>query len=235
MSVALTNGIIEQIKAKIVSGKWPIGKKIPTEPQLSEEFQVSRNTVREAIKALVAMNVLEIKRGKGTFVNNVPGISEDPFGLSFINPIVNVQHLLEVRKVIGPEIAAIAATRATADDIMAMMRIVDKMDKLDAEIASAGFLDAAHEELSVQYDIEYHEKLCQMSHNPIFLRILPIINQSLYMIFEDKDFRDYIQATPYNSHHDILKAIIQHDAESAKKLTLRHIGIYERILGSINT
>lgn len=230
MAKVLTNDIIQQIKEMIISGKWKIGERIPNESQLSEQYQVSRNTVREAIKALVALNVLVIKRGKGTFVSNMPGISRDPFGLSFVNPAINCAHLLEVRKVIEPEIAAMAAVRATADDIMAMMRVVDKMDALDAEIATIGVLDIKNAEQSARLDIEFHNVLCRMTHNPVFNRIMPIINQAIQMIFTDGDFWNYLETSPHNSHHDILKAIIEHDAATAKKETSKHISIYENIL-----
>lgn len=66
----LTSQVFEQLKDQIITGKWKPGYKIPSENELAEIFNVSRMTVREALQALVALDLLEKKRGRGTFVKN---------------------------------------------------------------------------------------------------------------------------------------------------------------------
>ncbi|MBF4693719.1 FadR family transcriptional regulator [Fusibacter sp. Q10-2] len=85
----LSEKIVENIVDLIVKGLFKPGDKMPNELQLSEELNISRATLREAIKTLESRNVLEVKRGIGTFVAEVPGLSKNPLGSEFINLSAN--------------------------------------------------------------------------------------------------------------------------------------------------
>ena len=76
--------VANKIENQIICGNWQVGSQIPPEQELMQTFDVSRITIREAIKTLVSRDVLEIRRGCGTFVSAVPGLSDDPLGLRFI-------------------------------------------------------------------------------------------------------------------------------------------------------
>lgn len=95
-------------------------------------FGVSRSTVREAIKLLIAENVVEIQRGKGTFVTLQPGLSKDPLGLEFANQKKLLDNLMETRMMIEPQIAYLAAQRATQANIDKLADIIEKFKQLEA-------------------------------------------------------------------------------------------------------
>lgn len=80
----LSEKIAENIGKSIVGGFYKIGDQMPNEMELSEELGISRATLREAIKILISRNVLEVRRGIGTFVSHTPGLSTDPLGLDYI-------------------------------------------------------------------------------------------------------------------------------------------------------
>ena len=100
-----------------------IGDKLPNENELSEELGVSRTTLREAVKFLIAHNVLEIKRGKGTYVADNKDLNED-YGLSELeNLVMDSMDFFETRIMLEPTMANYAAKRATVDDIKELERI----------------------------------------------------------------------------------------------------------------
>jgi len=104
-------------KELIRKEKLKPGDKLPNEMQLAKLFGVSRPTVREAVKSLVSQNIIEIQRGKGTFVSETPGIASDPLGLEFVVGEDLHLSLIEVRLLIEPGVARLAAERGTPADI----------------------------------------------------------------------------------------------------------------------
>src|SRR5918994_1940024 len=108
--------VTERLSERIRAGDWPVGARIPTEPQLVEAFGVGRNTVREAVRALVHAGVLERRQGSGTYV-----VSTDELAGAVARKIgaVEVAHTVEVRRAFEVEAARLAALRRTADDLAA--------------------------------------------------------------------------------------------------------------------
>ena len=105
----------------IYRNNYRVGAKLPNEIDLAGEFEVSRNTVREAIRILVSRNVLEVKRGSGTFVSSRLGLTEDPLGLSLIcDKKKLVKDLIQIRLMIEPKMASMAAEYANTDEIKAL-------------------------------------------------------------------------------------------------------------------
>jgi DNA-binding FadR family transcriptional regulator len=147
--------VTERLSERIRAGDWPVGARIPTEPQLVEAFGVGRNTVREAVRALVHAGVLERRQGSGTYV-----ISTDELAGAVARKIgsVEVAHTVEVRRAFEVEAARLAALRRTPDDLAA----------LDAALADreaawrSGRLDAF-----VATDGTLHEVIVAAAHNPM--------------------------------------------------------------------
>ncbi len=132
----------------MVEKKFNIGDKLPNENELSSDLGVSRTTLREAVKFLIAHNVLEIKRGKGTFVAENRELNED-FGLSELDSLVmNAMDFFEARIMLEPTMANYAAQRATVEDI-------DKLVGLD-KIINYHVNDA---DLRTDYDLQFHYEL----------------------------------------------------------------------------
>lgn len=106
----LAEQVAQRIKDYILEEKLKSGDKLPTETALAREMGVARSTVREAIKRLESQNILTVRHGAGSFVTDQPGLADDPLGLDFIEDKERLAFdLLEVRNIIEPAIAALAA------------------------------------------------------------------------------------------------------------------------------
>ncbi|WP_327023293.1 FadR/GntR family transcriptional regulator [Micromonospora sp. NBC_01739] len=108
---------ITQLRARILAGEWPVGSRIPTEPQLVEALGVGRNTVREAVRALAHAGVLECRQGSGTYV-----ISTDELAPVVARRLTDdrMTEVIEVRRAFEVEAARLAARRRTPEDLAAL-------------------------------------------------------------------------------------------------------------------
>ena len=98
----ISEKIADDIREMIIGGEIEVGTRLPAEQELAEKFGVSIRSIREAVKSLVSCNVLEVRRGVGTFVCSTPGISDDPLGLQFMDLDVLYPDLLEIRSILEP-------------------------------------------------------------------------------------------------------------------------------------
>lgn len=117
MANLMSAQVAEKLKRMITSGEYPPNTKFPNEPALMAQLNVSRSTIREAIKLLQSNNILEIRRGVGTFVLRVPGEMEDPMSFDTIPEERKVKDLMELRLLLEPGVARLASERATPEDI----------------------------------------------------------------------------------------------------------------------
>ena len=150
--------VIRTIKDMILDGRLAPGQRLPPERALSEALGVSRPTVREAIGSLQAMNILESRHGAGTFVASL-SVEELLRPLQFALSLADggLEHLFEVRLLLEPGAAALAAVRASEDDIAA---IRDCAARAEAEAVG----DA---EAMLRLDTELHERIVLASGNPL--------------------------------------------------------------------
>jgi len=222
-SKILSEEISEKITEMILNGNLQPGQQIDNEQELIKNFNVSRTTIREAIKSLVSKNILEIKRGKGTFVCSIPGMAEDPFGLLFMDEEEKLEHLWEVRKVFEPYCGMLAAERGDEKEIKMLGKIVKKIDelhkKIEVDIPPQELID----ELSCK-DVKFHNLICQMSKNPLFDRFIPIVNKAVLMNYTNTIFRKKLHRSVHiSTHGHIYEAIKARDKEKAFKLCKQHI------------
>jgi GntR family transcriptional regulator, transcriptional repressor for pyruvate dehydrogenase complex len=149
--------VIRTIKDMILDGRLAPGQRLPPERALSEALGVSRPTVREAIGSLQAMNILESRHGAGTFVASL-SVEELLRPLQFALSLADggLEHLFEVRLLLEPGAAGLAAVRASEDDIAA---IRDCAERAEAEIGKP--------ELMRALDTELHERIVLASGNPL--------------------------------------------------------------------
>ena len=153
----LPERVAEQIISLIADRALKTGDKLPNEFDMAQQLSVGRGTIREAVKILVSRNILEIRRGCGTFVCENPGVVDDPLGFAFVDDKKRLGlDLCEVRMIIEPEIAALAAERAVPEEIEELQRIQDEVKEL-----------CDKEEPHMHKDIEFHEMLAKMSKNRI--------------------------------------------------------------------
>ena len=155
MAVPVTDQAIAKIKDLIVSGEFTAGAKLPREQDLAARLGLSRNSLREAVRALTLIGVLDARVGDGTYVTS---LEADVLltGLGFVGDLLEGQTLLEVhqvRRILEPVATGLAATRLTEDDFLALEACLKKMD--EAEIFQA-FIDA---------DTEFHRIIVSAADN----------------------------------------------------------------------
>ena len=188
-----------------------VADKLPNELDLADELNVSRTTLREAIRILVALDILEIQRGKGTYVKeNAFKKQQDLEQLSNIK--VNAKDLYEMRLIFEPEAAYYAALRATDSEIK---RIIEFGKKVEKEISN--HQDRTDDEHS------FHKAIAQATHNEFMNKLMPILYQAIskgvYLSLQsDKAIEDTI-----NDHKMIMEFLEQRNAEGAKNAMKIHI------------
>ena len=128
---SLPQKISEDIIAFILEENLQPGDKLPNETILSERLNAGRSSVREAMKLLASRNIVTIRQGSGTYIASSPGMVDDPLGFTFIgNKQKLINDLLEVRFLLEPPIAAMAATRADKKDIKKITALCDEVEEL---------------------------------------------------------------------------------------------------------
>ncbi len=232
----LSNSIAGKIKRKIINGDWLVNEQLPNEQALAEQLKVSRTTIREAVKILVSKNILYIKRGKGTFVEGTPGVAEDPLGLEFVQEGALVRHLCEYRLTVEPRASSMAAERATDKQIREMRRIVQAMERIEREYAEAAPADRDRVlDRFADLDAEFHSLLYQMTQNMVFLRLSPIINNTVVENYTTGLYRRRGQKLRFSeTHRTLFEAIEARNAVRAHKLALAQMQIMqEELCGEI--
>lgn len=152
----------------VAEGRLKAGDKLPNEVELSQTLGVSRATLREAIRSLCAQGVLEVRRGKGTFVS--PRVEEiGDFGFHRLEEVKGrLRDLFELRAIFEPQAAALACRRATSEelaDILAQGAQVEACIREDRDRTAA--------------DRAFHTAIVRATHNEFMVRLLPIINQAV--------------------------------------------------------
>ncbi|MDF2609461.1 MAG: GntR domain protein [Lachnospiraceae bacterium] len=221
----LTERVEDNILSYIVDNHLKIGAKLPNEYELAQVLGVSRSTIREAIKILASKNVLEVRRGLGTFVVNTRIMynENDPFGLNIVEDRHKlVLDLLNVRLMIEPEIAFLAAQNATPEEVIELYERCEEVEKLIKD-------NVDH----TPTDIEFHTCIARCSKNMAVEHLIPMINSSVAVLVNITHFQ--LKQETIQTHKAIADAIAIKDGVGAKCAMYMHL-TYNRqlILDIIN-
>lgn len=190
---------------------YGVGSKLPNELKLAEIFEVSRATIRKAEAILAQQGILEIERGSGTFVSSRLGIQNDPLGFSFIyDKRKLLLDLLQLRLMIEPTCASLAAQNATKDDIKLLHRLCDEMDSSISRGSSY-----------LQQDMEFHQAVANSGGNSAIHNLIPYIHQM--QILQDSVAIEYHRHETAAEHRRILNAIEQHRGVDAHDAMQWHL------------
>jgi DNA-binding FadR family transcriptional regulator len=154
----LVDQVIEQMRGAITTGEWPVGQRIPPEPELVTALGVGRNTVREAVRALSHAGLLEVRQGDGTFVRATSEIS----GAVRRMCGTELKEVLEVRRTLEMEGARLAARHRTAAELASLTELLRKRD---AAMESDQWAEV------VEHDTAFHVLLVQCSHNTLLAEL----------------------------------------------------------------
>ncbi len=215
MTKSLGEQVSEQIILLIKENDWQVGDKLPNEYELAQKLNVGRSTIREAIKTLTSRNILQVKQGAGTFISEKCGISDDPLGLTFIKDRLKLaQDLLEVRFMIEPKIASLAAINATEEEIGHIEDLCNKTEEL-----------LLKGEPHMEFDIKFHSAIAKSSKNLVTANLIPIINKSIDVFINLTNYNLRIETM--ETHREILNAIKRRDSIGAYDAMYLHL-VYNR-------
>jgi GntR family transcriptional regulator, transcriptional repressor for pyruvate dehydrogenase complex len=205
---------IRTIKDMILDGRLAPGQRLPPERSLSAALGVSRPTVREAIRSLQAMNILESRHGAGTFVASL-SVEELLRPLQFVLALAEggLDHLFEVRLLLEPGAAALAAERASEEQIAGLCDCATRAEAEAIEDADA----------MLRLDTELHERIVEASGNPLLQHLWAATSA---LGAESRSFTVRIPGVrpqTITEHHAIVDAIAAHDAERAHAAMAAHI------------
>src|SRR5580693_10680342 len=206
--------IVQQIEESIVKGDLKPGDQLPAERDLAQRFGVSRTAVREAVKALREKGLVEAYSGRGTFITDgtTQAVRQSLDLMVKIGQPEGSTHLAEVRAILEPEIAALAAVRIQETELVTMREAVAVMDR-------AGQDPQAY----IEADLDFHLALAEGAANPLILSLL----DSIVGLLREQRLRIFrVPGGPERGqihHKRILDAIERHDVEKAREAMRTHL------------
>lgn len=213
--------IVEQLKELITSGELKPGDKLPSEREMAESLGVSRASVREALTTLEAIGILDIRSGEGTYVKKTSSSQTfEPLALVLAVERNPGAQLMEVRRVLESESAALAAIRATPEDLEKIEESLEKMKS------------AAAIPLAVEFDLKFHFAIAEATKNTILLRMMNTVADLMHNTFRND--REALYANSQHKkqiikqHEAIFQAIKEHKPDEAKLKMLEHIDGIEK-------
>lgn len=208
LSQSVADSILSMIS---IEKRFAAGDQLPNELNLSKELNVSRTTLREAVRILAAYDILEIRRGRGTFVTEKA--FQKPQDLEQLTDIkVNVKDLYEMRLIFEPEAAYLAALRGTDAELR---RILEIGHQIEEKIALGK--DRTKEEQA------FHKAIAQATHNEFMNKLMPILYQAISKGVALSTQNDKAVADTVQDHRIIMDFLEQRNAEGAKSAMKIHI------------
>ena len=217
----VTEGAIDKIRERIVSGAWGPGDRLPKESELAAELGLSRNSLREAVRALSQLRVLEVRQGDGTYVSSLePGLLLESTG--FITHLLlgdTELELYEVRRILEAAAAALAAGR------------IDAQEKTDLEQSLERMGEARNVEELVEADVAFHAVIARAAGNAVLTSLLASLATRTMRarLWHGREADGALNETR-DEHRRIYEAIMAGDPELARANATAHIASSERWL-----
>jgi GntR family transcriptional regulator, galactonate operon transcriptional repressor len=213
-SRSVVDRLVSALGRDIAGGVWKPDETLPTEPELSHRFGAGRNAVREAVKILAAKGFVRTERRAGTIVR--PEFCWnllDPEVLNWmLSALANRDNLLdelsELRSIIEPTVASLAATHASAMETLRIREAYDQMEELPDEMQKA--IDA---------DVAFHELLFEATHNRLLVALVPAFSLLLRTNFEISVRAGKPASRNLKEHRQIAEAVSRRDPDAARRAT----------------
>jgi len=199
---ALPEQVIAALRQQITSGEWPVGSRIPTEPELVEQLGVARNTVREAVRALAHNGLLDIRQGSGTYVvatSELAGVMQRRFADA------DPRHIAELRAALESSAARLAAERRTEKDLRQLDGLLARREEAWASGEREAFVAA---------DATLHLAVVAASHNDAMTALYADLGEVLRDFLRD-DVGPELSPGSYVQHARMIEAIRAGDAQGA--------------------
>jgi len=219
--MALTDEAIERIKEMIVSGELRPGGRLPKEADLAERLGLSRNSLREAVKALSLIRVLDVRQGDGTYVTSLqPEVLLDTVGFIIdFHRDDSVLYLLEVRRILEAEATAMAARKMTDEELAELGKVLDGME-------AASDLNEL-----IEGDLEFHRRIAHGSGNPVLASLIeslsaPTLRARVWRGLTQEGAADRTR----EQHRAIHSALVAREADVARAWAAVHVAGVEEWL-----
>jgi DNA-binding FadR family transcriptional regulator len=216
--------IVAKIKDMVEKGRFKSGDQLPVERELAEVFRVSRSSVREALRSLESQGFIESRQGDGTYIARQPVESlVRPLASVILTEKDDQMELFEMRRMIEPDLAYLAAERATEEEIAMMEKVLALQEE-----------QIARGEFGTDVDRNFHYIMARAAKNKALLRITDNI---IDLLAESREQYLQVEGRPRKSilrHREVLEAIRARDPERAEKCMLEHLVDIETSLFGIS-
>ena len=212
--------VVEQIKTMIIDGTLKKGDKLPSERDLAEQLMVSRTSVREAIRALQVIGLVDSRQGGGNFIReSFENSLFEPLSMMFMLEQSKPEDILQLRRIIEVETASLTAKKINEDQIRELGQLIERLKENNEE------------DINVILDKEFHYKIARASGNFIVINILNVISTLMDefikgargMILSDESNKGKLT----EQHENIYEALKRHDPEGASQAMRRHFELIE--------
>jgi len=205
--------IVDQIQQLIRRGELKAGDKLPPERTLAQTFKVSRNCVREALRALTEKKVLESRRGDGTYIC----APDDSALVSYLAQALQVQQnrlrdIFEFRQMLEPQIAALAARHITPEELARLKILVFEQERKNVTGQDSAALDT-----------EFHLQLAEATRNMVLLEVVKLLNGILLETRSESLQSEARRTASVRSHIEIIDALGKHDEDGACRAMQSHL------------
>jgi GntR family transcriptional repressor for pyruvate dehydrogenase complex len=214
----VTARLISEVKRLISTGVLTPGSKVPPERELAKNFGVNRASLRQVLKVLEIMGVLSQRVGDGTYLNDsAESILEEPLDFLVLLDDLSHHELFETRLIVEPELAARAAERATAEDLVLLRKAIKSLENCES---TKERLDA---------DMAFHECIFRAAGNRICHLLFRVVHRTLLTSMTQLAGRVELER-PLSYHRAIYAAIYNHDPETARRKMHEHVSDAKALL-----
>ena len=214
-SIRLSDRLAARIEKQIDGGELSAGDRLPTEQQLAATHGVSRTVVREAVHQLKSQGLVRSRQGSGVYVTEPPAHRALAFDPKVLESMDAVVQMVELRRVMEGEIAALAAVRATRSQVAGLKRALLAID----EATERG-------DLGVEEDLGLHRAIGEATGNPQFVRMLAILEaylrDAMTVTKGHESKRADFMAQVRREHRAIVTAIVARDSKAARAAAIEH-------------
>lgn len=214
----LHDSVVDDMLRLIRQGEFKWGERLPTEPELSERFDVSRGTLRAAIQELVRLGLLEVRQGDGTYLRSPDNETlTQPFQAMLASEPFLASELVQLRRLLEPEIASLAAKKCTSKNAATLRSLLEEQRQRTQK----------GETLAAQ-DLAFHHEIARIADNHLIRKILTM----LHHLLNDLRYEAYAsdEATTVKQHQKILDAVVKNDSDKARQAMLTHLEWVENVL-----
>ena len=219
--------VIDQIKTMIENGNLKRGDKLPSERDLVEQLGVSRASIREALRVLEIIGLIDCRQGEGNFIKHSfeNGLFE-PLSVMFMLNDGRPDEIFELRRVMEVETAALAAKRITDEELRELSSLIEQMDT------------SQNEEERVKVDKKFHYTIAHASRNFLIVNILntvsSLMDEFIKNAREEIMKKDNDKSVINNQHKEIYKTLAEHNPAEAARIMRKHMDLISENLNFVN-